>query len=155
MTRRLCIDDLTSVAVPEQPALAPDGSQIVYVLAAADPGGDRVVRCLWRVGTSAGEPAQLTRGQADTGPAWSPDGTRIAFLRGQAGAGQTGQAQLYLLPADGGEPEQLTTLPLGAGALGLEPGRDQDRVRRGHGPARFRRGGRRRPCPPRGGADRR
>ena len=116
MTRRLCIDDLTSVAVPEQPALAPDGSQIVYVLATADPGGDKVVRCLWRVGASAGEPAQLTRGPADTGPAWSPDGTRIAFLRGQDGAGQTGRAQLYLLPAGGGEPEQLTTLPVGAGA---------------------------------------
>ena len=111
MTRRLCIDDLTSIAVPEQPALAPDGSQIVYVLTAADSGRDKVARCLWRVGTSAGEPAQLTRGQADTGPAWSPDGTRIAFLRGQDGV-----APLYLLPAGGGEPEQLTTLPLGAGA---------------------------------------
>src|SRR6202042_87602 len=60
---------------------------------------------------AAGEPVRLTRGQADSGPAWSPDGTRIAFLRGP-----DGPAQLWLLPADGGEPEQLTTLPLGAGA---------------------------------------
>ncbi|MGH3302985.1 MAG: serine hydrolase, partial [Streptosporangiaceae bacterium] len=34
-----------------------------------------------------------------------------AFLRAQ-----DGPAQLWLLPASGGEPEQLTTLPLGAGA---------------------------------------
>ncbi len=74
MTRRLCIDDLTSVAVPEQPALAPDGSQIVYVLATADPGGDKVVRCLWRVGASAGEPAQLTRGRPTPGRPGRPTG---------------------------------------------------------------------------------
>lgn len=42
---------------------------------------------------------------------WSPDGTRIAFLRAA-----DGPAQLWLLPADGGEPEQVTTLPLGAGS---------------------------------------
>ena len=54
---------------------------------------------------------RLTRGTADAAPAWSPDGTRIAFLRADGGP-----AQLWLLPAGGGEPEQLTSLPLGAGA---------------------------------------
>ena len=111
MTRRQRIDDLTTLAVPEQPALSPDGSQIVYVLRTSDVDADRSVRSLWRVGARAGAPQQLTRGQADTAPAWSPDGTRVAFLRAQ-----DGPAQLWLLPAGGGEPEQLTTLPLGAGA---------------------------------------
>jgi dipeptidyl aminopeptidase/acylaminoacyl peptidase len=110
VTRRLRIDDLTGLALPEQPALSPDGSQIVYVLCTADTAADRNVRSLWRV--ADGRARQLTRGQADTSPAWSPDGTRIAFLRGTG----TGPAQIWLLPADGGEPEQLTTLPLGAGA---------------------------------------
>ena len=44
-------------------------------------------------------------------PRWSPDGSRLAFLRAQDGA-----PQVWLLPADGGEPEQVTDLPLGAGA---------------------------------------
>jgi dipeptidyl aminopeptidase/acylaminoacyl peptidase len=111
VTRRQGIDDLTTLAVPEQPALSADGSQIVYVLRTSDVDADRSVRSLWRVGARTGVPQQLTRGQADSAPAWSPDGTRVAFLRAQ-----DGPAQLWLLPASGGEPEQLTTLPLGAGA---------------------------------------
>ncbi|MEV4536608.1 serine hydrolase [Asanoa sp. NPDC049518] len=110
MTRRQRIDDLLTLTVPEQPALAPDGSHAVYVLRTVDPDADRTLRNLWRVGTSDGEPEQLTRGGADSAPAFSPDGTRIAFLRATDGA-----AQVWLLPAGGGEPEQLTTLPLGAG----------------------------------------
>ena len=110
VTRRQRIDDLTTLAVPEQPALSPDASQIVYVLRTSDVDADRSVRSLWRVGAQTGEPRQLTRGLADTAPAWSPDGTRVAFLRAE-----DGPPQLWLLPADGGEPEQLTTLPLGAG----------------------------------------
>ncbi len=116
MTRRQRIDDLIMFAVPEQPALAPDGSQIVYVLATIDADADRTVRTLWRVGAAAGEPTQLTRGQSDSAPAWSPDGTRIAFLRAE-----DGPAQVWVLPAAGGEPQQLTTLPLGAGPPAWSP----------------------------------
>ncbi|WNV88191.1 serine hydrolase [Umezawaea sp. Da 62-37] len=111
MTRRQRIDDLTAFAVPERPALSPDGERIVYVLRTVDAEADRTVRALWTVGTRTGEPRRLTRGRSDSAPAWSPDGTRVAFLRSQ-----DGPAQVWLLPADGGEPEQVTSLPLGAGA---------------------------------------
>ena len=111
MPRRLRIDDLIDIAVPEQPALSPDGTACVYVLRTQDTRADRTVRALWRVGVEAGQPRPLTRGPADTSPAWSPDGTCIAFLRAQ-----DGPAQVWLLPVDGGEPEQATTLTLGAGA---------------------------------------
>lgn len=110
MTRRLGIADLTDLEVPEQPVLSADGTQIAYVLRSLDVEGDRTVRRLWRLSTGDGSARQLTRGMADTSPRWSPDGTWLAFLRAQ-----DGPRQVWLLPVDGGEPEQLTTLALGAG----------------------------------------
>ena len=110
--RRQRIEDLLELAVPEQPALAPDARNCAYVLRTADAEADQAVRSLWcvSVGDDRG-PRRLTRGRSDTSPAWSPDGSAIAFLRAE-----DGPAQVWLLPADGGEPEQLTKLRLGAGA---------------------------------------
>ncbi|MFL6122945.1 serine hydrolase [Actinophytocola sp.] len=112
MTRRMRIEDLDGLAVPSQPALSPDGGWIAYVLRTADAGQDRNVDQLWLVATDGSAPRRLTAGPADAAPAWSPDGRRLAFVRG---------GQLAVLDAGGGEPEQLTDLPLGAGAPHWSP----------------------------------
>lgn len=112
MTRRMRIDDLTAIAVPSQPALSPDGSRVVYVLRTLDGDADRNVDQLWSVPATGGTPRRLTSGSADTTPVWSPDGSRLAFLR---------EGQVFLMAADGGEPERLTELPLGAGAVSWSP----------------------------------
>lgn len=112
MTRRMRIEDLTDLAVPSQPALSPDGSRIAYVLRTLDAHGDRTVDELWLVATDGAAPRRLTCGPADDAPAWSPDGRRLAFVR---------DGQLAVLDADGGEPERLTDLPLGAGAPRWSP----------------------------------
>lgn len=111
MTRRLRIADLADIAIPEQPALSPDGHRVAYVLRTQDLTADKPVTSLWQVGTDGTAPVRLTQGPADSAPAWSPDGSQLAFLRAS-----DGPAQVWLLPATGGEAAQLTELPLGAGA---------------------------------------
>lgn len=115
MTRRPSIDDLYDLALPEQPVTGPDGS-IAYVLRTTDREADRDLRALWLLRPGAPQPVQVTRGSADVAPAWSPTGDRIAFLRAV-----DGPPQVWVLPVTGGEPRQLTTLPLGAGAPAWSP----------------------------------
>jgi len=140
-------DDLAAIALSEQPDLSPDGTQIAYVLRTDDIDADKVVRNLWLTPVAGGDARQLTHSGGDSAPRWSPDGSRLAFVRSQDGPGQ-----LWRLSASGGEPEQLTTLPLGAGtpwwspdgtriafsaAVDLEAEPDEDdaaRERRSHAP---------------------
>ncbi|MFJ4167301.1 serine hydrolase [Microbacterium sp. NPDC089698] len=116
MNRPATVDDLLAIASPEQPALSPDGTRVVYALRTTDRDADRDLRSLWQVSTRGGEPERLTRGDADTTPVWSPDGSALAFLRAPQGP-----AQLWVLPASGGEARALTALPLGAGSPQWSP----------------------------------
>jgi dipeptidyl aminopeptidase/acylaminoacyl peptidase len=47
----------------------------------------------------------VQRPLAASGPSWSPDGSRLGFIH---------RGQVHTVPADGGEPTPLTTLPSGA-----------------------------------------
>jgi dipeptidyl aminopeptidase/acylaminoacyl peptidase/CubicO group peptidase (beta-lactamase class C family) len=114
--RRARLDDGYALQIPASPAISPDGGRVVYVLRTSDRGADQDRWALWQVSADGGDPLQLTRGPADTAPAWSPDGRRIAFLRGG-----DAPAQIWLLPAAAGEPEQLTRLPAGAGPPAWSP----------------------------------
>ena len=111
MTRRLRIDDLLELTIPSQPALSPDGMRVAYVLGGVDGDADRPVSSLWMTDPD-GAARRLTQGPSDTQPVYSPDGATLAFLR---------DGQLWTLPLAGGEPEQRTRLPLGAGAAVFSP----------------------------------
>lgn len=72
-----------------------DGNEEVYVLELAD----RSVRQLTRTATTrAGTPV------SNRAPAWSPDGTMLAFTSSRDG----GEAEVYLMAADGSGPRRLT-----------------------------------------------
>ena len=104
------IEKLVSVG---RPRIAPDGSFAVFATSRPDLAADRAVGQLWRVDLPAGAPRRLSRGTADTAPSLSPDGSRIAFLRGSAEGAGKGKPQLHVMAAAGGEPVQTTDAPLG------------------------------------------
>ncbi len=96
-----------------QPAVSPDGSNVVWVQTtpAYDPAEQQVD--LWLAPTDgSAPPRRLTFDQpAEATPTWSPDGRRIAFTAQRSG---DTAPQVYVLSLDGGEAERVTSLSTGA-----------------------------------------
>ncbi len=61
-------------------------------------------------------PRQLTKGDHDTTPRWSPDGKFLLFLRSTEKDGKPEPPQLAMLPMAGGDSFVFTDLPKGAGS---------------------------------------
>src|SRR5215472_8263140 len=76
---------------------------------------------LWTVPREGGEARQLTTGGHEGFPVFSPDGKWIAFS-----GHYDGNEDVYVMPAEGGEPRRLTWHPGSDGASGWTP--DSKRV---------------------------
>jgi dipeptidyl aminopeptidase/acylaminoacyl peptidase len=83
------------------------------------------------------EPTQLTSGDyEDTKPAWSPDGSRIAFASARHEEWDiTPVSDIYFVSADGGEPEVLTASDGGCGSPSWSP--DGSRIAYSYYPSVF------------------
>jgi len=120
-----------------QPAWSPDGSTIAFVARVPDAAYDeedekrrqprRFTRLQYKLDSigwigdrrqhlfavqtdGSGEPVQLTDGDfEDSGPAWSPDGAKLAFVSARQPDWDTEPvSDVYLVAAEGGEPRRLT-----------------------------------------------
>lgn len=92
--------------MPEQIAVSPDGKYLYF----ATNHGDIDRRHIWRVPLAGGKPEQVTRGEEiETYPAVLASGKEVAILL--AGARQP--QSVALVPAKGGEPRIITSLPAG------------------------------------------
>ncbi|HKW42350.1 MAG TPA: S9 family peptidase [Gemmatimonadales bacterium] len=99
------------------PQISPDGRQVAYVLVGVNAKHDGYETSIWIVATDGGlAPRRLTAGPKDGAPRWSPDGSTLAFLRPK-----DGHPQIHLLSLIGGEAQQLTDLPKGAGPAAWSP----------------------------------
>jgi Tol biopolymer transport system component len=86
-------------------SLSPDGNKLCY--AGSGPLTPHPPADIYEVGSTGGEPTRLaTNGYA---PVWAPDGRQVAFTRIEETAEGLPVSNLFLVPANGGEPRQITT----------------------------------------------
>ncbi len=121
-------DDLVRLARVSDPQVSPDGRRVAYTLRETDLEADRGRTDLWvlelaarpRDGASS-PPRRLTQHPAsDSAPRWAPDGLGLYFLSSRGGS-----SQVWYLALSGGEPQQVTTLPLDIGSFEVSPRGDR------------------------------
>ncbi len=76
--RALELHDLLDFESVSNPQISPDGKQIIYTRRWVDQKNDRRKANLWIMNADGSKNRQLVKG---SGALWSPDGTRIAFVR--------------------------------------------------------------------------
>jgi dipeptidyl aminopeptidase/acylaminoacyl peptidase len=116
-TRTPTIDQSLEMHSVGAPRISPDGKRVVYEQTRTDWESNAFATDLWIADAATGERHPLTvASKSSSGAAWSPDGRWIAFLSDRPApmAGSPAdKRQVYVMPADGGEAQQLTKMEKG------------------------------------------
>ena len=111
--------DLPLLKSVSAPTIDPTAARAVVAVTRPNLDADAYVGQLWSIATDgSAPPRRITRGMNDSAPRFSPDGALIGFLRRD----DDSPAQVYVMPADGGEPVQVTDAPLGVSSFRWSPG---------------------------------
>ncbi|HEV7386329.1 MAG TPA: S9 family peptidase [Phenylobacterium sp.] len=114
--------DMVTVGAPR---ISPDGRRVVYEQTTANWETNAFDTTLWLADVASGQRQRLTLAvKSSSDAAWSPDGRWIAFLSDRPGAlekSPAGKKQLYVMPADGGEAQQLGVFEKGANGFDWAP----------------------------------
>src|SRR5579872_2102530 len=119
--RTITYDDIPTIIGVNSATIAPDGSSIAYIVSRADMKADRSRATLELYDLTTNASRALTydrRGLAS--PAWSPNGTKLAFLA-LAGDGATAAQQLFVMDMHGGDPVPITSSPTGVEQFAWRP----------------------------------
>ncbi|MBN1355726.1 S9 family peptidase [bacterium] len=103
-------EDFYRISEATDPQVHPDGNRIAYVHVTPQQEGKSYIRSIWIVDRRKGKPRRFTAGgkDGDYHPRWSPDGGQLAFI-----SHRNGKPQIFLIPVDGGEARQFTSMPNG------------------------------------------
>src|SRR4029077_2844164 len=104
------------------PQVSPDGSHVAFVRVTVNEKKEGYDTSIWSVPITGGEePHQVTKGDHDSVPRWSPDGKFLLFLRVTEKNGKPEPPQLAILPMAGGDSFVFTDLPKGAASPRWSP----------------------------------
>ncbi len=107
--RHIVPEDLFKMAFVSTATISPDGKHVAFVVQRASLEKDTYLSNIWVAEADGSRVAQLTRGDGDAEPAWSPDSRTLVFTRAH-----DGPPQLYAIDLAGGEARQLTHVEHGA-----------------------------------------
>lgn len=104
------LEDLTAFATLSDAIIHPDGVRVAFVVSRMDLDMDRYERRVWLWDGVACR--AFTSGPVDSRPRWSPDGSRLVFLRASGEPGEP--PQVAVIPSEGGEATVVTSFGRGA-----------------------------------------
>jgi dipeptidyl aminopeptidase/acylaminoacyl peptidase len=106
-TRRFTIQELLKVRRVGDPQVSPDGKHVAFTIGDVNFDANRVVTQIYVMPLATGaEIKRLTSGDSSaSGPRWSPDGKKIAYVTG---------GQIWVMDDDGEDKEQVTKISTGA-----------------------------------------
>jgi dipeptidyl aminopeptidase/acylaminoacyl peptidase len=107
--RTIVPEDLFKIAFVSTATISHDGKHVAFVVQRASLKQDAYHSNIWVAESDGSRVAQLTRGDGDGEPVWSPDDRTLVFTRGH-----DGPPQLYAIDLAGGEARRLTHLEHGA-----------------------------------------
>jgi dipeptidyl aminopeptidase/acylaminoacyl peptidase len=119
--RTISEDDLQRVVTLGSPVVSPDGKEAVVEVTRIVWNDDRRESELVAVNLTSGAQRVLTydrKGLSD--PAFSPDGTRLAFIAND-GSGDDAKSQVFVMPLDGGDARPITNAKAGVNQFAWRP----------------------------------
>ena len=113
------VEDMQRLSRVGDPRVSPDGKSVAFTVTRSDIGKNLPVTNVWTIPAAGGDPQQLTFGeQGFNGDVrWSPDGRYLYFISTRVDK----KRQIFRLAVNGGEAEQVTTVPTGVEAFVLSP----------------------------------
>ena len=114
--------DVYALAGAADPRISPDGTRVAYHVWSIDEDANDYRGAIWVAPLDgSAEPRRFTSGERrDAMPRWSPDGRWLAFVSTR-GDGPKTPANLYVIPAEGGEARRLTDRKESVEAIAWSP----------------------------------